>query len=266
MTQTITVWNEAGGVGKTTSAVSLAMIGALRGLNTILVDLDPRAASTKWIGSFPKTEGMHVGAILADPAPEGWADDLALPTSWHENLRLIPSDRSVAHREAERPDGGEVRLRASLQGTVADLVVIDAPNRQGGLLPMNALMASDAVVYAATASEDGVDGIDGASETLAAFARSQQLRGSTFIPRELGAIMTAISDTIQPKVEKRSLEYVLEQGIALTPFVPKREAVRQARVRGEWYGGKDYDRADVVIDAYDQLLTTILERMNTDHG
>lgn len=266
MTLTFTLWNEAGGVGKTTSAVSLAMVGAIRGLNTILVDLDPRAASTKWIGTFPEAEGMHVGAILAHPAPEGWADELALRSSWHDNLRIIPSDRSVAHREAERPDGGEVRLRAALQGTSADLVIIDAPNRQGGLLPMNALMAADAVVYAATASEDGVDGIEGASETLAAFARSQQLRGSTIIPRELGAIMTAVSDTIQPKVEKRSLDYVLDQGIALTPFVPKREAVRQARVRGEWYGRAGYERSAVVVDAYDQLLSTILERMNTSHG
>lgn len=260
MTRTYAVWNEAGGVGKTTTAVSLAMVGAIRGLNTMLVDLDPRAASTKWIGAYPEAEGMHVGAILADPSPEGWADELALPTSWHENLRILPSDRTVAHREAEKPDGGEVRLRAALQGTTADLVIIDAPNRQGGLLPMNALMAADAVIYAATASEDGVDGIDGASETLAAFAQSQKLRGSTFIPQELGAIMTAISDTIVPKVERRSLAYVCENNLALTPFVPKREAVRQSRVRGEWYGLDYYDRADVVVNAYKQLLDTILER------
>lgn len=261
MTLTLAVWNEAGGVGKTTTAVSLAMLGAIRGLSTILVDLDPRAASTKWLGVTPEAEGMHVGAILADPAPHGWADDLALATDWHDNLRIIPSDRSVTNREAERPDGGEVRLRAALQGTTADLVVIDAPNRQGGLLPMNALMASDAVVYAATATEDGVDGIDGASETLAAFARSQELRGSTFIPRELGAIMTAVSDTIQPKVEKRSIDYVREQGIALTPFVPRREAVRQARSVSEWYGQPKYERADVVVSAYSQLLDTIISTM-----
>lgn len=266
MTLTLALWNEAGGVGKTTSAVSLAMVGAIRGLNTILVDLDPRAASTKWIGAYPEEEGMHVGAILAHPAPEGWAEDLALPTSWHQRLRCLPSDRSVANREAERPDGGEVRLRAALQGTSADLVIIDAPNRQGGLLPMNALMASDAVVYAATASEDGVDGIDGASETLAAFARSQELRGSSVIPTELGAIMTAVSDVIVPRVERRSLDYVLEQGIALTPFVPKREAVRQSRVRGEWYGNEGYQNSAVVVDAYTQLLDTIIERMEKSDG
>src|SRR5699024_1750616 len=118
---------------------------------------------------------------------------------------------------------------------------------------------------AATASEDGVDGIDGASETLAAFAQSQRLRGSTFIPRELGAIMTAISDTIQPKVERRSLDYVRENNLALTPFVPKHEAVRQSRVRGEWYGLDHYDRADVVVNAYKELLDTILERTANHH-
>lgn len=260
MTLVLTLWNEAGGVSKTTSAVSLAMIGAIKGMNTLLVDIDPRASATKWIG-VDVEEGMHVGAILAHPSPEGWADELALPTTWQDNLRIIPSDRSVSHREAEKPDGGEVRLRAALQGTTADLVVIDAPNRQGGLLPLNALMASDAVIYAATATEDGVDGIDGASQTLRAFARSQELRGSSVVPVELGAIMGSISDTIQPKIEKRSLDYVIENDLALRPFVPRREAVRQARARGEWYGLDHYDRADVVVDAYAALLDTIIERM-----
>src|SRR5699024_7375439 len=88
MTQTITLWNETGGVGKTTSAVSLAMLGAIRGLNTILVDLDPRAASTKWIGAVPEDEGMHVGAILADTPPGGSGERLPLPPRRQDNLLI----------------------------------------------------------------------------------------------------------------------------------------------------------------------------------
>ena len=47
--QKLMVYSEAGGVTKTATAISLAMVSALSGHRTLLVDLDPRAASTKWL-------------------------------------------------------------------------------------------------------------------------------------------------------------------------------------------------------------------------
>lgn len=260
MTKICSVWSESGGVGKTTTAVSLAMLAAQEGHRSLLVDLDPRAASTKWLEITPSQQGYHVGAILAAENPAGWADELAVASTWHENLSVIPSDRSVANREAEKPDGGETRLRAALMGTTADVVLIDCPNRQGGMLAMNALMASGSLVYSATPTEDGVDGIEGARQTLATFARSQQLRGSTLIPVDLGAVITNVRDTVIPKVERASIEYINANDLALKPFIPTREAVRQARYNGEWYGQPGYDRAEPVVAAYREVLHTILER------
>lgn len=254
------VWSETGGVGKTTTAVSLAMSSAQAGHTTLLVDLDPRAAATKWLGIEPKQDGYHVGAILADPDPAGWADELAVQSSWQNNLAVIPSDRSVANREAEKPDGGETRLRASLIDSHFDVVLIDCPNRQGGMLAMNALMAADGVVYSGTPTEDGIDGIEGARRTLAAFSRSQKLRGSTRVPAELKAIITNVHDTVVPRVERAAIDYIREHDYAVTPFVPAREAVRQARFAGDWYGNGNYDRAHPVIDAYATLMSTLLER------
>ena len=65
MTKICSVWSESGGVGKTTTAVSLAMLAAEAGHRALLVDLDPRAASTKWLEVAPHQQGYHVGAILA---------------------------------------------------------------------------------------------------------------------------------------------------------------------------------------------------------
>ena len=155
--QTLMVYSESGGVTKTTTAVSLAMVAAAEGRRVVLVDLDPRAASTKWFGVEPSAEGMHVGAILGDENPEGWAEDLAVPSGWHPNLRVIPSARNVSNREADRADHAELRLKISLTGLQADVVVIDCPNRQGGPLTLSALNAADTVVYAATATSDGID-------------------------------------------------------------------------------------------------------------
>jgi chromosome partitioning protein len=70
--QTVMVYSESGGVSKTTTAVAIAMIAAAQGRRTVLVDLDPRAASTKWLDVTPSSEGLHVGAILGDDDPQGW--------------------------------------------------------------------------------------------------------------------------------------------------------------------------------------------------
>ena len=84
-----------------------------------------------------------------------------MPSGWHPNLRVIPSARNVSNREADRADHAELRLKISLTGLQADVVVIDCPNRQGGPLTLSALNAADTVVYAATATSDGIDGWTG---------------------------------------------------------------------------------------------------------
>ena len=94
--QTMMVYSEAGGVSKTTSAVSIAMTAAQgvdadpdKGLPAIaprrvgLIDLDPRAASTKWTRVEPLEEWQHVGAIIASPTDAtGTAVDIALQSKW----------------------------------------------------------------------------------------------------------------------------------------------------------------------------------------
>ena len=57
------------------------------------------------------------------------------------HLRVIPSTRNVSNREADRADHAELRLKISLTGLSADVVVIDCPNRQGGPLTLSALKA-----------------------------------------------------------------------------------------------------------------------------
>lgn len=80
------------------------------------------------------------------------ASSLAVFSGWPPNLRVIPSARNVSNREADRADHAELRLKISLTGLSADVVVIDCPKRQGGPLTLSALNAADTVVYAATAT------------------------------------------------------------------------------------------------------------------
>ncbi|MCC5781708.1 ATPase [Kocuria sp. CCUG 69068] len=254
--QTLMVYSESGGVTKTTTAVSLAMVAAAEGRRVVLVDLDPRAASTKWFGVEPSAEGMHVGAILGDENPEGWAEDLAVPSGWHPNLRVIPSARNVSNREADRADHAELRLKISLTGLQADVVVIDCPNRQGGPLTLSALNAADTVVYAATATSDGIDGVDGARRTVAQFRRHRQQLGAPDTLTEAGIVVGGVKETIMSRAAVASIEELRATGLFLEPLIPDRAIVQEVRISGEWYG--QYRKGARVLEAYTAIAKKVL--------
>lgn len=255
--QTLMVYSETGGVTKTTTAVSLATIAARQGMSVVLVDLDPRAASTKWLNLQPKEEGLHVGAILGNENPEGWAEDIAVTSYWSPNLRLIPSGRSVSNREADRADQSEVRLRTSFQGLNADLVVIDCPNRQGGPLTLSALTASDTVVYAAKLSADGVDGVVGARRTVDQFRLNRERIGAPSNINEAGIVAGSTKTTIMSRPAATSLEELRETKMLLLPLVPERAIVAEVRQVGDWYG--DYQKGEPVLEAYTEIAEQVIQ-------
>lgn len=249
--QVVMVYSEAGGVSKTTTAVSLAMTAALQGKRTVLIDLDPRAASTKWTGVEPVGEGLHIGAILgAETDPDGWAEELAVPSKWSQNLRVIPSARSVSNREADRADHAELRLATSLVGLDADVVVIDCPNRQGGPLTLSALNAADTVVYAAKPDGDGVDGFVGAQESVRKFMAARKRIGADVKLKEAGIIVSGL-EQIPTRISKASISDLETTGLLLYPIVPHRVIVKEVRPNEEWYG--NYRKGDPVAAAYAEL-------------
>ena len=260
-TQTIAVYSETGGATKTTTATSLAVEAARSGLSVTLVDMDPRGAATKWLGLDPVSPGLHIGAILAADDPTGWAEDMAVQSSWVEGLRLIPSNREVSLREKESADHSEVRLRLSLEGIQSDLVVIDCPNRQGGPLILNALTAADTVVYAGKLDEDGLDGVDGAALTVAKFRRARAQLGIADSLTVGGVIVGAYEDTVTSRDSKRALESLDEShpGLVLRPLVPRRVIVREARAGGVYYG--DFQKGIVVAEAYRELATQLVKEL-----
>ncbi len=254
--QTIMVYSESGGVSKTTTAVSIAAVVASQGRKVVLIDLDPRAAATKWLNVAPKSEGLHVGAILADADPEGWASELAVPSGWFDTLRIIPSSRNVSNREADNSDHLETRLKASLIGLDADLVVIDCPNRQGGPLTQSALNASDTVVYAATASGDGIDGFEGARMTVDKFRLNRKRLGAPAVLTEAGIVVGGVKETIMSRPAKAAIDELRETGMMLTPLVPDRAIVPEVRLTGEWYG--NYRKGAPVLTAYEEIVKKVV--------
>lgn len=256
--QTLMVYSETGGATKTATAISLAMVAASDlGKRVTYVDLDPRAAGTKWLGVEPVGPGLDIGAVLANPDVDGWAEGMAAQTTWHPNLRAIPSDRSVSMRERDQDDHSELRLASALEGIESDLVVIDCPNRQGGPLILNALNAADTVIYAATATSDGVDGYLGAQRSVQRFKESRRkIKAPDQHPEELGVVMGAIKETIMSRSATHSIEEVRSAGMLITPLVPNRAIVDEARYTHEWFG--NYRKGTPVVDAYREIAGKVI--------
>ena len=274
--QTLMVYSEAGGVKKTTTAVSVAMIAAEghegraadpdKGLfaiapveprRVVLIDLDPRAATTKWTRTEPAEAWQHVGAILGEKDDAtGWAEDLAVQSGWNANLRVIPAARDLSNRESERDDYAELRLKQALSGLEADLVVIDCANRQGGPLTLSALHASEAVLYAATASDSGIDGVTGAQRTVGAYRRHMAALGAASGIEEAGVAVTRDGTGFLSFSETDAIEQIRELAPVIEPIVPHLSIVPEVRMAGEWYGG--YRKGQAVRDAYAAIVGKVI--------
>jgi len=141
----IAVANQKGGVGKTTTSVNLGACLAYIGKRVLLVDVDPQGNATSGIG-IEKADVEHcIYDILVDDVA---AKDVIKPTAV-ENLDIIPATIQLAGAEIELVPtiSREVRLKRALEDVKDnyDYMVIDCPPSLG-LLTINALTASDAVL------------------------------------------------------------------------------------------------------------------------
>ena len=143
----LAVTNQKGGVGKTTTAINTATAIAMAGRRVLLVDVDPQGNLTSGIGLKGQrgAAGTIYEALTTDPASLA---DFILPTRV-DNLSLMPADRNLTGAEIEMvglPER-ERRLQRVLEPLRSqfDYIVIDCPPSLG-LLTLNALVASDAVI------------------------------------------------------------------------------------------------------------------------
>ncbi|MFN7115119.1 MAG: ParA family protein [Alphaproteobacteria bacterium] len=141
----ISISNQKGGVGKTTTAVNLATALAAVGKQVLLVDLDPQGNASTGLGIDRADRDCGSYELLFG---EATADDAAAPTKV-PGLYCIPSSMHLSGAEIELidADNREFRLRDGLRAATRryDYVIFDCPPALN-LLTLNALAASDGVL------------------------------------------------------------------------------------------------------------------------
>ncbi|MCF0150477.1 MAG: ParA family protein [Firmicutes bacterium] len=146
MGKAIAIFNQKGGVGKTTTNINLAACLAMKNKKILVLDIDPQGNTTSGLGIQKKTLKNTCYDLLIEEELD--IHQVILNTTT-KNLDLVPASVDLAGAEIElvQLDGREKRLKRALDQVRAeyDYIFIDCPPSLG-LLTINALTAVDSVL------------------------------------------------------------------------------------------------------------------------
>lgn len=186
-TRYISISNQKGGVGKTTTAVNLATGLAAVGKKVLVVDLDPQGNASTGFGIDRANRANGTYEVLFG---ECSIDQAAVVTKV-PNLSVVPSSIHLSGAEIELIDvkNREFRLKEELKGSQVhyDYVIFDCPPSLN-LLTLNALVASDGVIVPLQCEFYALEGLSHLAQTI------ERVRGSYNDRLELLGIVLTMFD------------------------------------------------------------------------
>lgn len=249
--------NQKGGVGKTTTAVTLAGLLAAEGQRTLLVDLDPHGSLTTYFGLDPDSIEISVYTLFKDRAdrrPRTHYRDVLHATQF-ENLSLLPAATALAtlDRQLGTQDGMGLVLSQTLTDLQAhyDHVLIDCPPMLGVLM-VNALAACHKLLIPVQCEFLALKGLERMLHTLKMISRARGGEVSKLIvPTMFDKRTRASGEALQVLRERYSQEIWSEVIPVDTQF---REASKAGRPLSLWQ-----PRSRGAL-AYLSLLDQLLDR------
>lgn len=165
MARVISIANQKGGVGKTTTAVNLASCLGIGGRRVLLVDLDPQANSTSFLGVDKSTITSSTYEVLINGIP---VREAAIPSAV-DRLDILPSAIRLVGAEVEliEMQNRESRLKTALTDSNLpyEFVIIDCPPSLN-ILTLNALVASNSVLIPVQTEYFALEGLGMLLDTI----------------------------------------------------------------------------------------------------
>jgi len=265
MSLVFAITNQKGGVGKTTTTVSLAAALAHRQHRVLIVDIDPQANATSAAGvahdaDAPATSDDAGGGIYAALIDETPLLDLAVATVT-PGLSLIPSSPDLAGAEVELTSviAREYRLKRALEAVrdQYDFVLIDCPPSLG-LLTVNALAAADEVIIPVQTEYLALEGLGHLTKTI-------ELIRANLNPslRVRGIVLTMFDarTNLSRQVETEVREHF---GNTFNAVIPR--SVRLSEAPSHGLPIQSYDPLSAGARAYEALADELLEQLTTSNA
>lgn len=247
----ITIVNQKGGVGKTTTALNLGAYLAKLGKFTLLVDMDPQANATAGLGVDYNTLEIGAYEILLDNTPF----KKTLLKTGTEGFKLTPSHPRLAGANVELVNlpRREFRLNDAILEVRNDFdyIIIDTPPSLG-LLTVNSLVAADSVLIPVQAEYYALEGLGQLLNTI------QLVRENLKPDLEiLGAILTMYDQRFRLSNDVLVELYHYFPNKIFRSVIPRNIRLSEAPSHGKTI--LEYDPASKGARAYERLAREILE-------